>query len=122
YGEKTRQKHWPSAVLLITIAGPHEVRSVAQLGRALPSGGRGRRFESSHSDQLWSLSDFCDFCDIFSHPTQQETVMHKFISQIIFKRHIVPRLILRFLLLPVLMVPALPATAHHGTAVSYEQD
>ena len=25
-------------------------RSVAQPGRALPSGGRGRRFESSHSD------------------------------------------------------------------------
>ena len=28
-------------------------RSVAQLGRALPSGGRGRRFESSHSDQCF---------------------------------------------------------------------
>ncbi len=29
------------------------LRSVAQLGRALPSGGRGRRFKSSHPDQ-WS--------------------------------------------------------------------
>ena len=27
------------------------VRSVAQFGRALPSGGRGRRFKSGHSDQ-----------------------------------------------------------------------
>src|ERR1700730_11906821 len=29
-------------------------RSVAQPGRALPSGGRGRRFKSSHSDQYFS--------------------------------------------------------------------
>ncbi len=28
------------------------LRSVAQPGRAQPSGGWGRRFESSHSDQL----------------------------------------------------------------------
>ena len=35
-------------------------RSVAQLGRALPSGGRGRRFESSHSDQKFpAFSDRC---------------------------------------------------------------
>ena len=34
-------------------------RGVAQLGRALPSGGRGRRFESSHPDQLrcWETKD-----------------------------------------------------------------
>lgn len=30
------------------------VRSVAQSGRALPSGGRGRRFKSSRSDQFRS--------------------------------------------------------------------
>src|SRR5690554_305662 len=28
-----------------------QYRSIAQLGRALPSGGRGRRFESCYSDQ-----------------------------------------------------------------------
>ena len=32
---------------------PH--RGVAQPGRALPSGGRGRRFESSHPDQSFQL-------------------------------------------------------------------
>ena len=29
-----------------------ELRGVAQLGRALPSGGSGRRFKSSHPDQI----------------------------------------------------------------------
>ena len=33
-------------------------RSVAQPGRALSSGGRGRRFESSHSDQIFA-GKFC---------------------------------------------------------------
>ncbi len=36
---------------MITLNFDLDSRSVAQLGRALPSGGRGRRFESSHSDQ-----------------------------------------------------------------------
>jgi hypothetical protein len=31
---------------------PVQARGVAQPGRALPSGGRGRKFESSHPDQL----------------------------------------------------------------------
>jgi hypothetical protein len=35
-------------------------RSVAQPGRALCSGRRGRRFESSHSDQGFSKSGFFD--------------------------------------------------------------
>ena len=50
--------------------------------------------------------------------------MHEFISKIIRKRHKLrfPHIIRRFLLLPALMAPALPAVAHHGTAVSYEQD
>lgn len=36
------------------------IRGVAQLGRALPWGGRGRGFESRRSDQLGSMA-FTDF-------------------------------------------------------------
>ena len=52
---------------------PPPSRSVAQSGRALPSGGRGRRFESSHSDHL----DFAPFPSatayIFSPPARAAT-------------------------------------------------
>ena len=50
--------------MLDAIRAPLRRRSVAQPGRALSSGGRGRRFESSHSDQskkpriLWDLRLF----------------------------------------------------------------
>lgn len=44
-------------------------RGVAQPGRALPSGGRGRRFESSHPDQLVTVnSDLTVIVCCSKHP------------------------------------------------------
>ena len=54
-------------------------RSVAQLGRALSSGGRGREFESRHSDQLFKrlASRPSRLSRILAHPSSQGAVQRR---------------------------------------------
>lgn len=65
-------------------------RSVAQPGRALRSGRRGRRFESCHSDQLSCRSYFRTFSDCWRFPSQPPIPLQKAGYRSAFPRRMAP--------------------------------